>query len=285
MGPQFGLGALGLLNEISAQDAVDMCRLAYSKDSWAGMPFGRYLTSAHNLFGFYLHESSLTNRFIFTAGYGLTKELASSYVIKRLRSEYLQFGETESPKEARFNVAEQISCFSDYRPWISLSQSLSIPLTCLLGSFYYQMKEISIGAKAYVGFRIDNRTDLESGTHIALRFPGEMFEGSVEELIADEQITGREPVLSVLNTPYGGKRVVSILEAQTQTDTGWYTGSLGTHELGGGNLIQTYVWMEKVDPCDPFSRFGFLLGWHAVEEWTNWLPPVTQPIPEWQETY
>jgi hypothetical protein len=138
----------------------------------------------------------------------------------------------------------------------------------------------------FVGFRIDNRTDLDSGTHIALRFPEGGFEGSVEELIANHQITGNEPIMQVMNAYNGGKKVISILDALDRNETGWYTSSLGAHELGGGNLVQTYVWMEKYDPCDPLSRFAFLYSpWHFPKMWSNWYPPVTKPVPQWNESY
>jgi hypothetical protein len=78
---------------------------------------------------------------------------------------------------------------------------------------------------------------------------------------------------------------VSILKPLDRDETGWYTSSQGTHELGGGNLVQTYVWAEEYDPCDPLSRWGFA-NWprHKILEWNTWSQR-TQPIPEWGEAF
>ena len=166
-----------------------------------------------------------------------------------------------------------------------------MPLTCFMGSFYYQLKTVHTYKGTYVGFRVDNRTDLDSGTHIAFRYSGDTLSGStvggsVEDLIANKQIDGNRPILEVMNTSYGNRYVVSILNSESSTDTGWYTSSLGTHELGGGNLIQTYVWLEKYDPCDPLSKLGFYAWrWHKLEEWIDWYPPTTQPIQRWNEPF
>lgn len=266
------------LRGVTAQQAVDICKLAYSRDAWSLMPFGTTTNSAHNLFGIYLNEPSENDRLIFTARDKLTRELANSQTLRKLRQKYVQFGETLHPREYQFDGAEQAQCISDYRP----STGLSVPLTCFLGGFYYQLKTVNMNGSTFVGFRIDNRTDLESGTHIALRHASNGFSGSVEDLIANHQITGNEPILQVMNN----EKAISILRALDRTKTDWYTSSLGTHELGSGNLVQTYVWMEKYDPCDPLSRLTFLYSsWHFPVMWVNWYPPITEPIPEWKERY
>jgi hypothetical protein len=155
-----------------------------------------------------------------------------------------------------------------------------------LGSFYYQVKTVDTHDGTYVGFRIDNRTDLESGTHIAFRFPGAEYWGSVENLILFNQITGNEPILDVMNMTFGNKKVVSILNPMHRSETGRYTSSLGSHELGGGNLTQTYVWMEKFDPCDPLSYLRFYFSrWPEMEDWINYYPPNTEPIHGWNEPF
>ncbi len=281
-------GTAALIRNMTAQQAIDVCKLAYSKDAWALMPFGQTPTSAHNLFGIYVNESSPYDRLFFKAREPLTRELSESSLLMTLRRKYMQDGETRGPEESRFNLLEQLACPFNYTPWHPES-ILSVPLCQVLGSVYFQLKTVNTDKGTYVGFRIDNRTDLESGSHIAFRFTGDIwgsstFEGSVEGLIRSRQIRGDEPILDVMNQAYGGKKVVSILDPLTRNQTGQYTSSLGTHGQGGGNLIQTFVWMEKYDPCDPLSRLGFYLWrWHALEEWDNWYPPVTQPIQRWGE--
>jgi len=280
------IGLRTALGAMTAQEAVDKCKLAYSKDVWGSMPFGESLTSAHNLFGLYLNEPSERIRLLFFAKNTLTKELASSYSIMKLRREYMQLGGTNSPKEYKYLVGQQLVCPFDWSPWLSPTSFASVPLTCFMGSFYYQLKKVETTEGTFVGFRIDNRTDLESGTHIALRFPGGTYGGSVEELLESKQISGTDPILEVLNTKYRSRYVVSILRARDINDTGWYTSSLGTHELGGGNLVQTYAWMEKYDSCDPLSKIIFYAWrWPKLYEWTDWDYPTTQPIRLWGETH
>jgi len=115
-----------------------------------------------------------------------------------------------------------------------------------------------------------------------LRYPDQFGEGSVESLILSWQISGNEPILDIINK----RGVVSILSPLDRSKTGWYISSLGTHELGGGNLTQTYVWMEKFDPCDPLSYLKFLLSrWQDIEEWDNYYPPNTEPIPDFGEIF
>lgn len=274
-----GPGGMWYLRQISAQSAVDICKLGFSKDAWASVSFGESPTSAHNLFGIYLYESSRQNRLIFTAKDSLTKELAISSLAEKLRGEYVAQGETQGAKESRFNFKEQLECAFD---WTFVS---SPPLTCFLGSVYYQMKTVRTEGSEYVGFRIDNRTDLESGTHVAFRFPGQEFGGSVEELLLTNQITGTESILDVMERTFDGKKVLSILRPLSSTETGPYTSFQGSHELGGGNLTQTYVWMEKYDQCDPLSMLRFKLPIsHIVEEWPSWVG-VTEPIRQWDEAY
>jgi hypothetical protein len=274
------------LRAITAKQAVDICKLAYSKDAWAMVPFGESPTSGHNLFGKYVNESS-GDRLLFTAKDPLTKELSQSNLLMSVRRDYLQSGDTIGPKESRYNLAEQAACLTEGY-W---HDGPSLPVTCVLGSVYYQLKTLNTDQGSFVGFRIDNRTDLESGSHIAFRYTGDVsgnmtFGGSVEDLISSRQIRQDESVLDVMNRVYGGKKVVSILSPLDRTKTGWYTGSLGTHELGGGNLIQTFAWMEPYDPCDQLSRLSFYISYlHSIQEWISWGPPITKPITRWDELF
>lgn len=55
--------------------------------------------------------------------------------------------------------------------------------------------------------------------------------------------------------------------------------------LGGGNWTQTYAWMEKYDPCNPFDYLGFLFREDKkMEPWTSYHHD-TERIVEWDEPY
>jgi hypothetical protein len=117
------------------------------------MPFGSKLTSAHNLFGRFLNGTS-EDHLIFTAKDKLTKELSQSTALMELRGKYLQSGDTSGPSERRFNNKEQAMCPLDYEGYFRGWDSVSMPLTCIMGSFYYQFKTIKRGDGSYIGFRI-----------------------------------------------------------------------------------------------------------------------------------
>ena len=137
-----------------------------------------------------------------------------------------------------------------------------------------------------MGFRIDNRTDLESGTHIAGIFPGVDYGGSVEDLIYQGRIRGDEPLFEVMNTSFGGKKVVSILSARTREKTGTTNALARAHELGGGNLSQTFVWKEKRHECGSALWFALLPltrsdppGMNVWKDYSDFTidPPETAP--------
>ena len=273
---------------ISAQQAVDICKLAYSRDAWDRNWFdlgGDRPASGHDLFGWYLYQQGKESRLVFDAGEPLTQELAKSISVHGLRiNTYLSGGTGAEVGDFRFNLIQQGACLTDFRQVTSFP---SFPVTCVLGSFYYQIKTIQYAGREWLGFRIDNRTDLESGSHISFRFPGPSFGGSVEELILNDEIDGSQSLASVVHQSFGGKEVVSILRARERTKTGaWETGSGVTHQLGGGNLVQTYYWLEERDPCAfPsllfYSRFVDNL---RIFPWAD-VAGQTVPITEWGETW
>jgi hypothetical protein len=136
----------------------------------------------------------------------------------------------------------------------------------------------------YVGFRIDNRSDLGSGTHIPYRFEGGRFFGSVEELLESGEISDWTPLIVAVNSTYHGKKVVTILKPRDRSQTGAWTNWMGDSRfLGGGNQVQTYVWKEKRDPCWRFP-YNILQGTPQIYTWDNYTDH-TVPIEEWGETY
>lgn len=237
------------LGVVTAQLAVDVCRLAYSKDIWnpnASPPMGFNFigsrpTTGHDLFGWYLFEHG-GSKLTFQGDQPLTKELARSKIIdKYIRYKYYKPGLDIPATLLEFDLLQQAECINLHL----MVTSKSMPITCVLGSFYYQAYKIDSDT---LGIRIDNRTDLESGTHIVGRHRSGLYSGSVEELIANGEVSPYEPLASVI----WRKDVISILKPLDISDTESWTGyfpNIGTHQLGGGNFEQTYVWREKLNPC------------------------------------
>jgi len=272
---------------VSAQTAVDICRLAYSQNAWDRDWFdlsGERPTSGHDLFGWYLYQQGAESRLEFDANEPLTRELIKSVSVHWQRTNAYLFGDTgPGIAEYRYNLPQQIACMVDFRN----VTKLSMPLTCVLGSYYYQIKTVRNQNGDWLGFRIDNRTDLESGTHIAFRFPGGLYEGSIEELIANGEIQGSESLLTVANRSYNGKRVVSILRARDRDVTVPWESAWGTtYQLGGGNLVQTYYWLEERNPC-PFPSILFQSSFLDDLEIAPWddVADHTDPISLWGETW
>jgi hypothetical protein len=173
-----------------------------------------------------------------------------------------------------FNYLQQAECID----LDSMVTSMSMPLTCVLGSFYYQAYKIDNDT---LGIRIDNRTDLESGTHIAGRQRSGGYGGSVENLIATGEVSPYEPLATVI----WRKNIISILDPLERNQTGAWTGYfpyIGTHQLGGGNLEQTYVWREKRNPCPTMwdilkYQFGNPSENITIEPWLDY-PSHTSPV-------
>lgn len=95
----------------------------------------------------------------------------------------------------------------------------------------------------------------------------------MEELLDQNLIRGDRPLFEVMKSTINGRKVVSILKPLTRQETGIYTDSTGAlHNLGGGNFIQTYVWKEKRNPCNPFAWWmgepPLINNWDNYQEWT-----------------
>jgi len=82
---------------VSAQEAVDTCRVAYSKDAWSKDFFdlsGDRPTTGHDLFGWFLFEQGEDTHLRFDANQPLTKELSKSQLVGSMRFLYYQLGDT-----------------------------------------------------------------------------------------------------------------------------------------------------------------------------------------------
>ncbi len=246
-------GMSGGVNVVTAQQAVNICRAAYSKENWNkdiyGFELGPNLpTSAHELFGWYVYNYRGTNTdwLDFDGAQPLTKELAKSILIADVRTQYYNGGDIEVPTLRKFNHGEFLaSLMNDTR---NLSKP-SVPISFFLGSFYYQARTVESGSR--VGFRIDNDTTLASGSHFVGRFEPE-YSGSVEDKIIEDPSLANKPIYEVIR----GSRVISILRSRTKEKT----------PAGGGSLYQTFTWTERRDEC--------WLKW-SPEQQINSLPFIT----------
>jgi hypothetical protein len=118
----------------------------------------------------------------------LTKELAYARVMDELRRRFYQEGNIPKPGESpefKFNLPEYMVSLEDI-----LISGEPLPIVHFLGSFDYQVVHFGDAwTKAdRVTFKIDNQTDLASGTHLPGRFPPEDQRHnplSLEQVITD----------------------------------------------------------------------------------------------------
>ncbi len=251
-------GMSGGINVVTAQQAVNICRAAYSKENWNkdiyGFELGPNLpTTAHELFGWYVYNyrgNNNTDRLYFDGAQPLTRELAKSILIADERTLYYNAGDISEPTLRKFNHGEFLaSIMNDTR---NLSKP-SVPISFFLGSFYYQVRTVESGSR--VGFRIDNDTTLASGSHIVGRFESEGFRDDVETLIDQDPSLTNKPLYEILRDEKTYK-VISILKRRTREES----------PAGGGNLYQTFTWTERRDEC--------WLKW-SPEQQINSLPFIT----------
>jgi hypothetical protein len=256
IGPSIPLGAF-----TTAQQAVDICRAAYTSASWATVPIrGFDFTSdlprtAHDLFGWFLydHRGKHTDRLYFDANQPLTQEVAKTGEIDQIRAWYYtgQLG-AGGIREYQFGILQQLQSFTDLYKSIG---DVSVSISMLMGSFWYQIVPLEGGNR--IGFRIDNDTTLSSGSHVPGRYEsGGYFLKSVEDLIHDNSSLANKPIAEIIRDP-DTYPVISILENRTREETGGQ---------GGGNLYQTYLWSEEYD-CD--WAFHIWVGsWpHDLQVW------------------
>jgi RHS repeat-associated protein len=250
--------ALGDLT--TAQQAVDVCRAAYSKAYWEYVPargfdFASGLPpTAHDLFGWFLYDfrgNHRTDRLYFDASQPLTQELAKTSEMDQVRASYYD-GQLKEPgiREYQFGIPQQVQSLLDFG---KNPGAVSLPISMFMGSFWYQVVPLDNGNR--VGFRIDNDTTLSSGTHVALRHqtPTSLF---VEDLVNDNRSLANKPIRQLI-AEYPS--VISILHNRTRAETGGQ---------GGGNLYQTYRWSEEYD-CDAILHLylGFWFWPHDIQVW------------------
>jgi RHS repeat-associated protein len=235
---------------VTARQAVNICRIAFNKNEWGLTPADTLPKSVGELWAWYLNEHG-DDHLWFDGKQPLTRELAKSTLIHDLRVRFYIEGNLNL-SEKKFNGIEFLGAtLFDTRN----APLINIPITHFLGSFWYQVIKLS---NDRVGFRIDNDTTMESGTHIRGRYKDEGFTGSVEEYIFENPSKANEPLSKVINE----SDVISILPPRSRANT---TGS-----NGGGDMYQTFTWSEKYDEC-----IKQLMPWHIVE--------VLLDIQPWQD--
>ncbi len=223
---------------VTAKEAVELCRASYNKENWNkdiyGFELGQDLPkTAHELFGWYVHEwrgKYKSDRLFFDASEPLTRELAKTSLVGDLRQRYYWGKEDLSgPTLYEFMFLEYIQM-----GLLDISSLRSVPISFFMGSFWYQIKTLDSDR---VGFRIDNDTTLESGTHIVGRFRPEYYD-TVEDLITRRPDPANKSLAALIRDPEQ-YRLISILGRRTKEET---EGS-----QGGGDLYQTFTWTERHD--------------------------------------
>ena len=249
-------------SQIPAWYAVALCKQGMDRSAWSawkgifpdtstqGLP-----TTAHDLFGRWLFGYGDTNHLYFDGNQPLTRELAISSLVQDIRTGYYMEGKDIGCYNGKCPLDEflthQFAESIEQDSWISIgkflsSGQLSIPLTFFMGSFYYQVKALHVNGGIRIGFRIDNDTGWESGTHIVDRFRPE-YNLTVEDLINGPNQYGVSASTS-LSEVFQKAPVISILSNRSRSDL------LGTG-FGGGTLYQTYTWSERFDPC--FAQWSY----------------------------
>jgi hypothetical protein len=260
------------LGAATAGEAVSVCREAFMKDNWAPPSGGGLPTTVGELMARYIHEYGDVHLY-FDGTQPLTKELAEGTLINDIRNMYYQGIDVGGPTLFEFNASEAVSSLIlDMR---NSALTFNLPLSAFLGSFIYQVKTLD---NDRIGFRIDNDTTIESGTHIGGRYPYQGFRQSVEALIEQRPDLANTPLYEIINNPVEYK-VVSILKSRSREQT---KGS-----FGGGNMYQTFTWTEKRDECLanhlPWEVHAFMLD---IRPWTDYqihtepiFPPYDYYIP------
>ena len=228
---------------ISAGVGVAICKAAFSQVAWLPFRFSFDLgpglpETGHDLFGQFVYESSEDTKLVFNGDAVLTQELARSSLVRDVRDWYYRPGSPTGipgydggptaavPVFYKFNEPEFFRTILDIR---NPTANPSLPISFVLGSFYFQ----SVTLAGRLGIRIDNDTTLESGTHIAGRFEDEGFRDSVEDEIRRNPLAALQPIGFVMTK----NTLVSVLTSKTRAETSF--------PLGGGNLLQTFVWTEQ----------------------------------------
>jgi len=269
LNPFFGIQG----DQTTAQQAVDICKAAYTGETWngslPGFNLGQELpTRAHDLFGWFVYDwrgRFNSDRLYFDANQPLTGEVARTGQITHVRQLYYNGDPiVGGPELYQFDAPNQISALFETLETAG-EGSLSIPM--FMGSFYYQVKTLD---NDRVGFRIDNDTTLSSGTHVPGRWEKEGYTDSVERLIERDSSLKTRPLYELINDPENYK-LISILDNRTRGETGG---------RGGGNLYQTFYWTEKRACTWEEVWFGEPWADMQVWEWGNLKSKTVDP-PGW----
>ncbi|MBI5876716.1 MAG: RHS repeat-associated core domain-containing protein [Chloroflexi bacterium] len=232
---------------ITARQAVDFFRWVYSKKGpitgsmWPDRRFDctdlRWSKPqrAVDIFADFLCERG-PETVEFDGRSRLTKELAESVLLDQVRYWFYLAGPTSGPRKLRFNKYEAyVALYDQHLP-------ADLPIFHVLGSVDYEVYRNTTGR---VEYRIANRMDLASGTHIPERFPPEN-EG--DRPLTLEQVVNENPALENRNLVWlldnyrdaQGNPIVAILRPKARSETGG---------LGGGRTTQIFMWSEQYQPC------------------------------------
>jgi RHS repeat-associated protein len=253
--PLFCLPLIGCVD--TAKNAVTAAKLAYSKTGPVVLAIAQGATNGQSIW---------RNRFIclnsrwskpetaielladyfcergpehveFSGSDVLTKELARSVLLDRVRKEFYNNPDTPYPREMQFNPGEFALAILDSFIAGSVIDP-DFPLTHILGSFDYSVTKSGGGRLELV---VTNRTDLASGTRIPGRFsPNDnKFDPlSVEQIITDNPELENEGILRLLQD---NPEIITILNPVERSNTQLW--------MGGGNMQQTFTWSEKLLDC------------------------------------
>lgn len=239
-------------NTTTAQEAVSICQSAFNQENWGGSytPGSGLPTTANELFLWYIFEiddEEEDGHLWFGGRDTLTRELAKSEMVADIRQEYYLLGDVPGIQLYKFNHGEFLRSIliDSGGSWFKAS----LPISSFLGSFWYQVVPLPNGR---IGFRIDNDTTMESGTHIAGRYRPD-YRGSVKELIDADPSLGNRSISEVIRS----RDVISILPRQSRDGT---SGS-----FGGGDMYQTFTWTEAYLECSTMTNTGESLNYRWLE--------------------
>ena len=184
-------------------------------------------------------------RVVYSGQDGLTLEVARSRVIHDLRMRFYDEGNIPRPGDSReyqFNPPEYALAVEDV-----LVGGELLPIMHFIGSFDYSIKGLLGQGGGYerVLFRVDNQTDLASGTHIPGQFPTEaerLNPLTLEQAISNEPGLAQQSAIDVILN-YRDQRdrpIVALLRPLRREQTGGQ---------GGGAMQQTFFWSERYLSC------------------------------------
>jgi hypothetical protein len=224
-------------SDMTAQEAVDDCRLEWSKFT-AQIALGgcdydwTKPQSVLELAQDYLCERG-PSVVTFNWDDQLTRELAQTYQIALVRNKFYRTGDINFNDLQEFNEPDVGLATLDM---IYYGRSISH----FLGSINVRVTK----SNGRVQFFVYNRTDLASASHIKNRFESGGYDMSVEELLELDPGLGSRPLAEVVNDP--SNQVISILKRRKRGETeGW----------GGGTMHQIFNWSERKIDCLGISDY------------------------------